>query len=260
MPAFVPSGDDVAWSAVLALSLFSGILALGACCRRQLSSGFTRRLLGSCLAAILVAVLVAIGLGRTRAISDEDIRFALQVGLIAAGWAGLWLLRPGASRVAPGRLGPAALAVLGLGLSAWLYWSRLETQLTGPPTVTLAEADASFRARHFPEGSIQTAPPDPSYVCHDWTFLDDASAIRRGDVDDILDRAGYLQTTTPRPGDVIVYRGPDGSVMHTGRVKAIGADDFVLIESKWGHLSRLLHLPDVPTLPLKASYTYYHAE
>ena len=50
-----------------------------------------------------------------------------------------------------------------------------------------------------------------------------------------------VKVAEPEPGDLIVYRDVDNSIMHTGVVKAIGKDGFSLIESKWGFHGRFLH-------------------
>ena len=98
---------------------------------------------------------------------------------------------------------------------------------------------------------IQTAPADDRTVCHDWTF--GGSKYSDGcPVPTLL--ADYEPTNKPRPGDIVVYWGSNGEAVHSGIVRAVGADEFVVIESKWGHMGRYLHLTGISHFPSRFNY------
>lgn len=79
--------------------------------------------------------------------------------------------------------------------------------------------------------------------CHGWVFTGGRFQVGAADVQQILDDNGYVAVATPRTGDLIVYRDEQGKIVHTGLVKAIGPEGFVLIESKWGPLDIYWHTP-----------------
>jgi hypothetical protein len=133
------------------------------------------------------------------------------------------------------------------GRSEWV-WSALPAQ----------DFEMVFRQNHFPSGAILSGPPDPNYVCHDWTFFGGAIDARCNNVEQYLRDAGYVEVADPQVGDVIVYRDASNQcIVHSGLVKAVGDAGFVLIESKWGDSGRYLHLPAVSGVV--THYTYYRA-
>jgi hypothetical protein len=117
--------------------------------------------------------------------------------------------------------------------------------------LTTEELEHNLIATLFPNGAIQTAVPDDRTVCHDWTF----GGSRYSDgcpVATLL--ADYEPTVSPRPGDIVVYWGSNGDAVHSGIVRAVGAQGFVVIESKWGHMGRYLHLTGISHFPSRFSY------
>lgn len=91
---------------------------------------------------------------------------------------------------------------------------------------------------------IMQAPAGIRTNCHGWVFAEGKYIIRGEAVDRILQDNGYRTVTEPQPGDLIVYRDANNGILHTGVVKATGADGFSLIESKWGLHGRYLHEPE----------------
>lgn len=147
--------------------------------------------------------------------------------------------------------------VLAIGLSAVSVWAgRIWGQNEWVwSTLPNQDVEMVFRGTHFPNGAILSAPPDPNYVCHDWTFFGGVSDPRCDDIEKHLKDAGYIPVNDPRVGDVIIYRDASGrSIVHSGIVKAIGDRNFVLIESKWGDRGRYIHLPTVSGLTTNHSY------
>jgi signal peptidase I len=81
--------------------------------------------------------------------------------------------------------------------------------------------------------------------------------VRGGSVEAILKDNGYTPTSTPRPGDIVVYRDQDTQqVSHTGIVRTV-LDEVVLIESKLGSLGRFIH-PANKHPYANTSLIYYH--
>jgi hypothetical protein len=92
-----------------------------------------------------------------------------------------------------------------------------------------------------PEAAISVGPPEIEANCHGRVFADGQAIIRGDSIDCILLENDYRPVESPEPGDLIVYRDSGGAVLHTGVVKAVGREAFVLIESKWGVYGTYLH-------------------
>ncbi|MFM9067015.1 MAG: hypothetical protein ACKOUR_06775 [Planctomycetota bacterium] len=98
---------------------------------------------------------------------------------------------------------------------------------------------------------------DSTANCHGWVFTHGHYMIRGEWVDMILKDNGYEVVEEPQVDDLIIYRSDDGVPVHTGLVKAIGKDHFVLIESKWGGMPTYLHLPEDQVY--SAHFSYYRS-
>jgi hypothetical protein len=92
--------------------------------------------------------------------------------------------------------------------------------------------------------------------CHGWVFTRGRHWIRGEHVETILADNAYRQVTAPRPGDLTVYRGPDGAITHTGVVRTTVAGNVILVESKWGEMGAFVHPADVH--PYDGSTATYH--
>lgn len=97
---------------------------------------------------------------------------------------------------------------------------------------------AAFREKVIPAGG-----DDSQANCHGWVFTGGRYLVPGSAVDLILHDNHYDVVDEPQAGDVIIYRNSKHQPVHTGLVKAVGRDGFVLIESKWGPLDTYLHLP-----------------
>jgi hypothetical protein len=91
---------------------------------------------------------------------------------------------------------------------------------------------------------IRTAPPDGASNCHGWVFTGGRYLVDGGDVHRILQDNGYDVVTSPRVGDLAVYRLGAGNVAHTALVRVVTDDGLVLLESKWSSLGCYLHTPE----------------
>lgn len=150
---------------------------------------------------------------------------------------------------------PWVLLSLGLCLGGWLTWRSHESIKPSHGQIAAEDLEPQFRQKTFPDGAIQSSPADPGYNCHDWTFAGGPTQLLDNcSVEDYLRDRGYRLVDQPRVGDVIAYCANDSEIMHTGVVKAVGKDGFVLIESKWGSLGRYLHLPQVHSQASKHVY------
>jgi hypothetical protein len=143
-------------------------------------------------------------------------------------------------------------------LAGCLYWRFLEAAAWTKGAVSAPEADTLLRKKRFPQGAIQTGPPDHRYNCHDWTFAGGPSHLLDNySVEQILETYDYEPVTHPQVGDIIVYRNGARGIMHSGVVRAVGEKGFVLIESKWGDLGRYVHPPELTGY--SDHYSYYHS-
>lgn len=93
--------------------------------------------------------------------------------------------------------------------------------------------------------------------CHGWIFTGGQYLVQSRHVDSILEDNGYRIVSEAGVGDVIVYRDDAGVPIHTGIVKAVGREGFVLIESKWGALDTYYHLPDDQVYSM--NYAFYRS-
>lgn len=94
--------------------------------------------------------------------------------------------------------------------------------------------------------------------CHGWVFTGGQFWIRGESVSHILQDNGYYQVSWPRAGDLAIYRDPQGLIVHSGIVRYIGADNTILVESKWGRLGRFLHMHDLHCYD-QAPCTFYRS-
>lgn len=128
---------------------------------------------------------------------------------------------------------------------------------------SLAERRLPHPGVYWPEhafGSqlIRTAEPDPNYNCHGWVFTGGQFILAPEAVEMILQDNGYYEVRSPRVGDIVVYYDQGGMITHTGIVRAVGEEDFLLVESKWGCSGgRYLHLPE---LWFSARHVYYRTD
>ena len=68
--------------------------------------------------------------------------------------------------------------------------------------------------------------------------------MRGREVATLLADNGYQIVEHPAVNDVVVYRGGEGTILHTGMVRGVLDDGTVLVESKWGLEGRYLHRPE----------------
>lgn len=122
---------------------------------------------------------------------------------------------------------------------------RAVTDLGRPVPIGVPTPDGAVEA--MPEGfewrAIAASRGERVANCHGWVFAGGAYWLPSDWIDTILRDNGYQRTADPAVGDVIIYRDGTGRPHHSGLVKAIGDDGFVLIESKWGLLDVFWHTP-----------------
>jgi len=107
-------------------------------------------------------------------------------------------------------------------------------------------------------GRLIVEDPHESFAnCHGWVFTGGKYMVRGQFVDTILQDNGYFPVSTPIVGDVVIYRDGTHTPVHTGLVKAVGQDGFVLVEGKWGSLGVYLHLPHEQ--PYSRDFEYYRS-
>ena len=104
---------------------------------------------------------------------------------------------------------------------------------------------------------IRTAPADPVCNCHGWVYAGGLYWVSEATVEAILADNGYRAVAEPQTGDVITYRGGNGTVTHSGVVRVVERG-VILIESKWGPSGRYLHRPE--DQPYGECFAYYRSE
>lgn len=131
---------------------------------------------------------------------------------------------------------------------------RLGTPVQPVPLADLSEVENHNRTHELSRKVIVRTGPDPSHNCHGWVFTDGQFWIA-GVVDDILTDNEYRLVSTPAVGDLAVYRGGAGKVVHSGIVRS--AEGCILVESKWGPMSRFIHCPE--DQPFGGACTFYRS-
>lgn len=92
--------------------------------------------------------------------------------------------------------------------------------------------------------------------CHGWVFTRGRHWLPGEEVETILRHNDYRLVAKPQPGDLALYRGPDGLITHTGVVRTTVSGAVVLVESKWGEMGAYVHPADVH--PYEGSTCTYH--
>ena len=97
----------------------------------------------------------------------------------------------------------------------------------------------------FRDKLIRVGPADDRSNCHGWVFTGGRYVLRGNDVEVILNENTYHRESTPRPGDLVIYRGaPGGSITHTAVVQYATDGEPALVRSKWGSLGIFTHAVD----------------
>jgi len=111
-------------------------------------------------------------------------------------------------------------------------------------TATLAalteHENDNIRVHDLARKVIVRTKPDPSSNCHGWVFAEGRYWVNQIEV--ILADNGYLPVSAPAIGDLAIYRGIRGDIVHSGLVRTTAGG--ILVESKWGPMGRYLHGPD----------------
>jgi len=107
-----------------------------------------------------------------------------------------------------------------------------------------ADAETMLLKRFKLVGLVtRTAAPDARCNCHGWIFTGGRFWVKGTDVGQVLHDNRYEEVSETRVGDLIVYRDDAEEIVHTGLVRALGADGLVFIESRWAVYGRYLHQP-----------------
>lgn len=217
-------------------------------------------------------VLLVVGAGATHWLlsSSADkgtIRFSVGLALLSLATGG-WLthrfienaelLSPPLSEYDPGSLvevkGVHAYTDRGSPIQLFMRVD-IEAPPGNPSSPVQAPLDRSVNGSRV----IAVGPSDARTICHGWTFCGGRYLISGPTVERILQENGYQRVEKPQAGDLVIYReGQEGLIVHSGLVKAVGEDGYVLVESKWGTHGRYLHEPSWQ--PYSQTFSYYHSE
>ncbi len=105
--------------------------------------------------------------------------------------------------------------------------------------------------------AIRLTPADETCNCHGWVFAGGKYWIGGSQVDQILDENGYHSVSTPKVGDLVIYRASNGDVTHSAVVTATPEGLPALLESKWGCLGVFIH--PMNKSPYGTDFTIYHS-
>jgi hypothetical protein len=115
-----------------------------------------------------------------------------------------------------------------------------------------------LEGQHWNDCVIRRRPATDNCNCHGWVFTGGRYWVRPDEVEAILSENGYEPVTTPRPGDLTVYRNSGEEICHTAIVRAIMDDGVPMVEGKWGWMGVFLHR--VGDSCYGKNFTYYHSE
>jgi hypothetical protein len=122
----------------------------------------------------------------------------------------------------------------------------------------LSEVERQYLATGtFDQKIIRIAEPSAECNCHGWVYTGGRYAIQGRYIDGLLADNGYVEVAEPRPQDLVIYRGVDDAVEHTGLVRHLGPDGMILVESKWGPLGVYLHPLD--SQPYGVKHNFYRS-
>ncbi len=94
------------------------------------------------------------------------------------------------------------------------------------------------------DATIKRQDSDDHSNCHGWVFTGGRYIVPGTAVEQILQDNGYAIVTTATPGDLAVYRGPKGDIVHTAIVRYVAPGRPPMVEGKWGRMGVYLHLAD----------------
>ncbi len=134
---------------------------------------------------------------------------------------------------------------------------NLYTAVANPAAVVPnRDARAAAEARHFLDRRIKRRDSAPPSNCHGWVFTGGRYFLGPDDVEKILVENDYRPVTSPKGGDLIIYRDAAGNIVHSGIVR-LAEGDLVIVESQWGTGARYLHEPATPAY--SPSFEYYRS-
>jgi hypothetical protein len=113
-----------------------------------------------------------------------------------------------------------------------------------------------LRGLGFIDRVARRAPASDESNCHGWVFAGGRFWVLPRYVEAILQGNGYRPVADPRPGDLAVYRGPDGTVWHSAVVRAARAGA-VRVESKWAWMGVYEH--DAADTPFGTAVEFYRS-
>ena len=135
---------------------------------------------------------------------------------------------------------PSAWAVTDAGTRIPLYTATWPGQIHFDRT----EEEEYLSRQHLTLAAIRTGEIGIETNCHGWVFSGGRYWVLGKNVGTILKDNGYATVFRPRPGDIAVFRGADGAIIHTALVRSTGIGGSIVLESKWGGLGRFLHTPE----------------
>ncbi len=133
-----------------------------------------------------------------------------------------------------------------------------EIRIVNAPDMTKKEVNEELTRLGLLSKVTELAPPTNDYSCHGYTFLGGKSWIDNDQVPTILADNGYVPTTTPAVGDIVIYKAGQ-EYKHSGIITEVKGTTVTKITSKWGLWGLYSHDPnDVPGN--YGTWTAYHTD
>jgi len=103
---------------------------------------------------------------------------------------------------------------------------------------------------------IRLTGPNSAANCHGWVFTGGRYGIRDPEIERILTDNGYAEISSPREGDLAIYRNGN-KITHSGIVRIADRSTPILVESKWGPFGVYLH--DMNKQPFAGQCKFYRS-
>lgn len=115
----------------------------------------------------------------------------------------------------------------------------------------------TLAAARIGDAAILRDSADEETNCHGWLFTGGRYIVPGAAVEQILQDNGYEPVPTAAVGDLVVYRGSAGEVLHTAVVRYVAPGRPPMVEGKWGWMGVYLHAAD--ECSYGQQYTFYRS-
>lgn len=137
---------------------------------------------------------------------------------------------------------------------------QIRNNLDRRPEAYTLHASMERWKKKFPNELHRPVGPSHKYNCHGLTFASRRTEVENPqDILKILEDDDYRKVSpdTVLPGDIVIYYGPEGDVIHSGIVTQIEQPLKVpVVLSKWSNIHEVVHR--VGNCPYEAQNVIYY--